>query len=182
MKLCSKMIFLFLIIISLLNFNLPINYLKDIQIIQNDVKELGDVGRLYIPSINISVRLYAVKSHNDGERAQKYTDWSDSAAYCSSFDGGCGYIADHYNQGFISIINCQINCLAYIKTRENIFVYRCVKITEGYNMEKYLCTKEGESLKNINWADICCYTCNGNWKNIYMVFFKHLLTIPIKGE
>ena len=43
MKLCSKMIFLFLIIISLLNFNLPI---KDIQIIQNDVKELGDVAEL----------------------------------------------------------------------------------------------------------------------------------------
>ena len=162
----------FILILSCLNISLPILNIQEAYEIVQDNKPLGGVGRLYIPSVGVSVRLYKVNSHNDGERAQKYTDWKDSAAYCSSFDGGCGYIADHWNQGFLVIKDCKVGCYAYIKTQENIFLYRCVKNTFGYNKEKYLCTTEYETLAEIDWADICCYTCNGNWQNIYMIFFK----------
>lgn len=148
--------------------------IQEQQAILNDDLPFGNAGRFYIPSVDISVRLYSVASHHDGENAQKYTDWHDSAAYCASFDGGCGYIADHWNQGFLDIRDCEIGCRAYIETENGIQAYKCVKNTLGHNRQTYLETNEGESLAQIDWADICCYTCRNGWEDIYMVFFKKI--------
>lgn len=143
------------------------------EIIQ-DENSLGNMGRFYIPSQDISIRIFSVKDHGDGDAAQNYVDYRDCGAYCISFDSGCGYIADHWNQGFINIKDCEVGCYAYIKTEDEIKIYKCVKNTTGYNKENYIITSEGETLKTIDWADICCFTCNGNWKYIYMVFFKEI--------
>lgn len=139
----------------------------------SDVNEvLGDSGRLYIPSVDVSVALY--DSHVGGSYVQWIVDNWDSAAWCESFKGGCGYIADHWNQGFINIKECNTGDFAYIKTRDDVRIFECIANTNGYNIEDSIVTYEGEDLRDIDWADFCCYTCNGNWRNIIMVFFKEV--------
>lgn len=164
-------IILFLLLYIPTAYAIPLQEIKEV--VSNDYS-LGNEGRLFIPSQGVTIKLYSVKSHGDGNNAKYYVDNSDSGAYCLSFDGGCGYIADHWNQGFINIKNCQIGDYAYIKTENELRCFQCVKNTNGYNRETYLITEDGETLKNIDWADFCCYTCNGYWENVFMVFFKEI--------
>ena len=130
----------------------------------------GAYGRLYIPSVGISVQLY--ETVNGDHKAQGYVDAWDSAAYRISHKGGCGFIADHYNQGFIDIKNCEVGCFCYIISENGVEVFKCVKTTNGRNDGSNLYTADGEKLSDIDYADFACYTCDGNWQNVYMVFFK----------
>lgn len=138
--------------------------------IKTDQAVLGDLGRLYIPSVYIKVRLFQVKA-GDG-RAQYVTDAIDSAAYNVSYHGVCGFIADHWNQGFIALKKVTFNDKAYIKTNNSIKIYKCVKICYGSNNGKNLTTYNGEEMGLIHWADFCCYTCDRHWTHVYMCFFK----------
>lgn len=58
-------------------------------------------GRFYIPSVDTNVALYTTV--NGDHRSQDIVDAKDSAAYRISHHDGCGFIADHWNQGFIAI-------------------------------------------------------------------------------
>lgn len=139
-----------------------------------DNQPLGDAGRLYIPSVNISVRVY--DSPATGKVAQQLVDNWDSAAWCKSFKGGCGYIADHWNHAFGALKYCVEGDMAYIKTDAAIEAYQCVKVVVGDNKGKFLITDEGERLEDIQWADFCAYTCKNGWQEIYMAFFKRIDT------
>lgn len=177
-----KKIICLILLIGLFVVNIPITtnsaYILGVGII-NLSDTIGDIGRFYIPAVNVNVRVY--ETAEVGSYAQQVVDKKDSAAWCLSFYGGCGYIADHWNQGFINIKDCQEGDYAYVLTANSVIAYECVKVTTGYNKSKYLITKDGENLKNIDWADFCCYTCDGNWQNIIMVFFKEKV-YPIGGK
>lgn len=129
-------------------------------------------GRLYIPSVDINVQLY--ETVNGDHKAQDYVDAQDSAAYRISHKGGCGFIADHYNQGFIKIKKCKVGCYCYIISKNDIEIYKCMKVISGRNDGNNLYTADGERLSDIDYADFACYTCDGNWQNVYMVFFKRI--------
>lgn len=52
---------------------------NDLKMIGEDTRPLGDAGRLYIPSLGLSVALYEIPA--DGSGAQRVTDAADSAAF-----------------------------------------------------------------------------------------------------
>lgn len=167
----KKIICLILILLIISPFvSVSADFISEKEAILAGTSKMGSYGRFYIPSVKIDVALYLT---GQGDSAQTIVDRVDSAAYNTSFFGGCGFIADHYNQGFIEIKKCKIGCYAYIKTPDNsLEVYECVDAMSGTNTGDDLLTKDKVSISEVDWADFCCYTCDGNWRNIYMVFFK----------
>ena len=132
---------------------------------------LGDAGHFYIPSVELDVPIYYYK-----EEHQAIVDAEYSAIYRKSFNGGCGYIADHASQGFNKIYQCKIGNYAYIRTEKEIRVFKCIDIIYGYNKKYDLLTYARQYVSNIHWADLCCYTCNDEeGVNITMVFFKEIV-------
>lgn len=134
-------------------------------------------GRFYIPSVDINVALYTTV--NGDHRSQDIVDAQDSAAYRISHHGGCGFIADHWNQGFINIKNVEIGDYSYVYKREtnDIITYECIYSCYGSNdgdeiyfqyNDEYTC------MQKVDWADFVVYTCNGNWTNVYMRFFAQI--------
>jgi len=141
----------------------------DIYNIKHTAAVMGNAGHFYIPSVDIDVPLY--KYTVDGH--QKVVDAENSAVYCESFNGGCGYIADHAFQGFDKIKNAKIGCYAYIRTENEIKIYQCVEIAYGRNEIYDIATYGEQYLTKIYWADFCCYTCNDkNGVEITMLFFR----------
>lgn len=137
-------------------------------------KELGltgttenKVGTLSIPDVGIEVDIFDTNS-------QKVVDKKNSAAIFA-YSNTC-LIADHWNQGFISIKDCKEGTKAFIKTEGNTFEFICTSVTQGHNTGKKLTDNnytEYESDFNVN--GITCYTCNGNWKNVWIVTFTPIV-------
>lgn len=117
---------------------------------------LGTAGRLYIPSVNVSVGLY----HADittGGNAQKIVDDKDSAAYFQITNQNV--IADHNHQGFHKIINTSIGDKAYIKKANGeVAVYKMVNKLEGQNHGFDLTDLNGNSVLNGS-GYLITYTC-----------------------
>ena len=148
-------------------------YIDQYNAVKNDTAGVYGYGRLYIPSVNVSVSLYETV-YGDG-RGQDLVDGWDSAAYRISHLGGAGFIGDHWNQGFDNIKKCKVGDFCFIKRKNGeILTYRCVKTIDGTSDGDDLYTEDGERLSKIKWADFACYTCNGHWTIVYLVFFKRV--------
>ena len=146
----------------------------DMHIISNDNVDLGDAGYFYIPSVEIGVSLYYKLRGKDN--FQKIVDAKNSALYLPSCrESGCGYIVDHASQGFDKIKECKLGNYAYIKTEEDIRVFKCIEITYGENLCNDLLTIGHQYLTDVGWAELCCYTCSDSTQvNIIMLFFKEI--------
>ena len=122
----------------------------------------GAVGRWVISSQNINVACYE-------SMEQSVCDAKDSACYFKL--GSQMVIADHWNQGFDGIKKCQPGTTAYMETENGRQNYVCTKIFKGHNTGG-LTDEEYNPIDDWNPGGITCYTCNGNWRNIVIVFFQ----------
>lgn len=143
------------------------------QEIFEDWDSFGDVGRFYIPSVGVDVAVYYVPMGGNSGWAQSVTDAEDSAVM-QNFSASAPYIADHWNQGFLAIKDCQVGDRAYLKHQDGtIEEYECKGVFTGHNLEYDLVLDDGTSLDNVA-MDLYCYTCNGNWQNIYITIFDRV--------
>lgn len=123
----------------------------------------GMLGRWQIPSANIDVAIF-----NSG--SQETVDRTDSAGY---FRFGTMYvIGDHSNQDFRTLQNCNVGDFAYIDNGIEKTEYVCTAKFKGHNTSKDLTDENYNTIKYSNEAGITCYTCNGSWKNIWILFFQ----------
>lgn len=137
--------------------------LSELDIVKNDHSPLGNMGRLYIPSVGISVRLnqssapYMTQQYYQDN--QYYTDMQDSANY-----GRIGvehHIADHYYQGFYKINNVRVGTKLYIKNLDgSISTYVCTSAGDGLNDNGRL-RYNGQDGDKINAGGLFVYTCHG---------------------
>ena len=121
------------------------------------------VGKFSIPSVGLSVNCYASSS-------QATVDASNSAAYFYLQEHLV--IADHVNQGFNKIKSCREGTVAYVPYGSGTVEYECVSVMQGINTGTGLTTTDGRDIRNVYPGTVMCYTCNGSWQNITMVFFK----------
>lgn len=117
------------------------------------------VGRFRIPSVGISVACYA-------SSAQSVVDARDSAAYF--YCDGHNVIGDHWNQGFDGIKRVAIGGSATFGSTS----YKCVARINGHNTGQALTDANYNSISSLYPGTLVCYTCNGNWKNVTIVFFE----------
>lgn len=129
--------------------------------IKNDQGKMGDYGRLYISSVNLSVAVYNANiMAGAGYNAQQIVDAKDSAAF---YPFGNSYvIADHNYQGFNKIINLSNNAKAYLKKSDgSIITYTMTKKYVGKNTKVDLIDENGISVKEQS-SDLIMYTCYGD--------------------
>lgn len=129
----------------------------------------GYVGTLKIKSLGVSVKAYDSSLTNPRIGAQKLCDRKNSAA---AFDYGTQYvIADHKHQGFSKIkkaVPGKTTCTFKGKT------YKCWKKFNGKNTGTHLTTTAGKKITNMNKNGLTMYTCNQNWRNVTIVFWKRV--------
>lgn len=135
----------------------------------------GMHGRLFIPDIGVNVALFT----SSDDRGQAVTDAQDSAWYFSLDDTPTMFIADHWNQGFGAIKQCIVGeTEAYIITCNNTKIdYICTASFPGHNLLKDMTDNDYNSILNTNTQGISRvvpYTCNGHWKNIWIVYFDKI--------
>lgn len=141
-----------------------INTYKNQKVIDEKVSRKGMVGRWYIPAVNIDVAVFNSSS-------QQTADNKDSAVYFQF--GDFMVLGDHVNQGFDRIKKCQVGTKAYLDTGNERKEYVCTKYFTGHNQVDDMTDDNYKSVKyGANTGGITCYTCHGNWKNIWIVFFQ----------
>lgn len=140
----------------------------------NDDGRLGNMGRLYIPSADISVALFYFTS-TQPEAQAKCDEW-DAAVFVPWHDGQ-PYIGDHSNQEFATLRYCSPGDYAYIKTSDSITKFQCIEATEGYNLDYDLIRWDNVKFEDLTDSDFIAYTCNGNWQNILIARFKQIENI-----
>ena len=123
-------------------------------------------GRLLIPAANIDVALFIWgPGDNDEAIRQGVTDAEDSAMLYS--DGVGNIIADHNNQGFLTLHGVQPGDRAYILAGDCVLTLVCDLVTDGINTGRGITDTEG------NWVsadeDFVCYTCGEDWTQIRIV-------------
>lgn len=128
----------------------------------------GSAGRLYIPDANISVAINWCSLDTEGETAQIYTDWEDSAAYF--LYGSTLLIADHNNQSFAELHTVYPGCAAYIDDHGERTSYVCTEVTRGYNLGYELETEDGRRIRDCDNSFVT-YTCYNGWQNIIIAFW-----------
>lgn len=124
----------------------------------------GAIGRWVIPDVGVNVACY-------DSNEQSVCDRKDSAA---SWQNGAGlqrFIADHWNQGFDAIKKCVVGTKAYMDNGETKTWYVCTSVEDGHNTGLGLVDNNYQAFEDRNQGGMTCYTCNGNWKNIKIVFF-----------
>lgn len=119
------------------------------------------VGALSIPSVGLSVKCYASSS-------QAVVDAPNSAVYF--YSQGHLIIGDHVNQGFNKIKSCGAGTIAYIPDGGS-GEYECVAVMSGVNTGYSLTAADGTDIRNLYPGAVVCYTCNGNWQSVTLVFF-----------
>lgn len=125
-----------------------------------------DIGYLSIPDVGIYVECILSNS-------QQTCDMEDTA--CFYYYGTQAVIADHNYQGFDAIADCKVGTKAYIiQPNGEEMVYVCTRVTQGHNTKFYLTDSNYNYIDFINPGGITCYTCNENYKNITLAFFKPL--------
>ena len=132
--------------------------------IYNEMKSrAGMIGRWQMPSVGIDVALF-----NSG--SQETVDNVDSAAY---FRFGTMYtIADHSNQKFKVLNKCEVGDKAFIDNGLEKVEYVCTAKFKGHNTTKDLTDENYNTIKYSNEGGITCYTCDGGWQNIWVLFFQ----------
>ena len=121
------------------------------------------LGRFYITNVGVNVAIY-------DSWKQSVCDKKDSACFFKY--GTQRVVADHWNQGFDKIKKCKIGDEAYITDGVKTERFICTDIIDGHNIDGKLTDWDGNDIRYWNEDGITCYTCNGNSKNIKIVFFK----------
>lgn len=162
-----------------------------------DGRRYGDMGRLIIPNVGVSVALYKCDWFDKPHRGQACVDNYDSAAWLVSedvpdfwsayFDNSV-IIADHNEQGFNAIKSMKPGDFAYIYHSDGICEqYEYVKTDyNGSNVERYM-PEINYNLWKPQWSDghyatagneypeyITMYTCNDWYGSITLVLLKRV--------
>lgn len=121
---------------------------------------LGNIGRLIIPQVNVSVALNESVLET-AEDAQNIVNAYDSACYVS-YTGWTTYIGDHFFDGFVNMKNSIPGITkAYIYwTDGSVSQYKCMaKHYNGVN-KGYIYDDNGTDIY-LSGYDIAMVTCNG---------------------
>ena len=137
---------------------------------------MGNAGTLYIPDVGISVKL----NYSDGYNDQATCDAWNSAVYCpGSSDasvsfGVADYIADHTNQGFNAIKSAEVGYTkAYIVHPDgSVSTYVCTARFNGHNTGELITDWDYNDLFWDNEGGVTMYTCNENWQNITVTYWR----------
>lgn len=136
-------------------------------------ENLGTYGRLYFPSINLSVAVYSANLViNENYNAQAIVDRVDSAAYFNI--GNKGVIGDHNYQGFNKILNLSIGASAYIKRKNGLIEnYKMINKFPGKNISNDLIDLNGNSVNNYN-GQLIIYTCYNSSNEIILTIWDKI--------
>lgn len=122
----------------------------------------GMVGRLYIPSINMTP-VACIDSYQ-----QSVTDAADSANIWKNFGGIV--IADHVHQNFSPLKYVRVGTTATIDCGNGTYTLECVEVNS-----KFYCGPHGDFREAFNKDDlygyIVMYTCNG-WPNVTATLWR----------
>lgn len=132
--------------------------------------KVGNVGRLIIPQVNVSVALYK-SILETAEDAQNIVNAYDSACYVS-YTGWTTYIGDHFFDGFVNMKNSIPGVTnAYIYwTDGTVSKYRCVsKHYNGVNRGN-IYDDNGTDIY-LSGYDIAMVTCNGYNSNTVTITY-----------
>ena len=121
-------------------------------------------GRWIIQSRGIDVACYL-------SWFQDVVDAEDAAALFQL--GDQFIIADHSNQDFIKLGQCQPGDLACLETEDGIAIYVCTAVVQGHNEGESISDDAGNSIEyGFNTGGITCYTCKNGWEIINIVRFS----------
>lgn len=126
----------------------------------------GMYGRLYIPSVGISVAMI----HCSESNAQAVTNARDSAAYILYFSGA-RIIADHNNQAFSKLTSVTPGMKAQILQGDKNINLTCSFAINGVNTGYNLTDGNGDA-SIIYKADYVAYTCMSDWHHVRIVGFN----------
>ena len=134
---------------------------------------LGNMGRLFIPSVGVDVALNYVDDNTGDEAAQAICDAEDSAAYMVFSSSDEVWIGDHNFQGFDAIKSVVPGSEAFIKNTDGtLSTYVCTEIDQGTNTGYDIVTADGRSASSINAGGIVMYTCNDDWTSVTATFWQ----------
>ena len=133
----------------------------------------GMIGRLKIPDVGFDVALIRASIYN-GSHNQAVVDAKDSAAWIYDW-GDAILIADHNNQGF-ELMKASIpnKTKAYINNGDTIKTYICTKNIKGHNTGSSITDLNYRRLNGDNDGGLIMYTCNENWRNITITYWKEI--------
>lgn len=136
-------------------------------------ENLGTMGRLYIPTLNLNVAVYYANLElDDNYNAQRIVDGIDSAAYFKV--GEKNVIADHNYQGFDKLLNLNIGSQAYLKTREGVTInYQLNNKFMGKNTSIDLTDTSGNSIQNME-GSLALYTCYTSEEDVVITLWSRL--------
>ena len=136
-----------------------------------DGKSSGDYyATLSIPDAGIEVKLYYADISGIGWEAQEIVDAEDSAAYFRY--GNPFVIGDHDYQEFKTLTSVKKGQKCYITKEDgSVLTYKCVKVSEGYNIGALYDIDE-RGLETYPEDYIILYTCDANDMRVWMTFWK----------
>ena len=137
-------------------------------------KKIGDIGRLYIPSVGYQAAVYNC-SGKDYYYKQRITDNKDSASYITVRGKKTAYIGDHNTDGFENMKkSIPDTTYAYIfKDDGTVDTYVCM---EKHTRGRYTGTvydENGTEIFNSNY-DIAMVTCNGSYLSVTITYWNKI--------
>ena len=120
------------------------------------------VGRFSVPGVGVDVACY-------DSSEQSVVDKKDSAAFF--YDCGHTIIGDHVDQGFGALKSVEVGQQAQLNTPDGIEGYKCVDIIQGHNTGMELTDANYTNIAEMYPDALVAYTCNGNWKDVTILFF-----------
>ena len=148
---------------------------KDQEMVEEiEGKKIGDVGRLYIPSVGYQAAVYNC-SNKDYYYKQRITDNKDSASYITCKGKKTAYIGDHNTDGFENMKkSIPEETYAYIYKEDGTYdTYLCM---EKHSRGRYTGTvydENGVEIFNSNY-DIAMVTCNENYHSVTITYWKKI--------
>lgn len=144
--------------------------LETMAALELDDKELGNYGRLYIPSQNYSAKLNNAAYDTPENNSDLFQQWVDEQDCAATYKYGAQrIIADHCNQGFNCIQNIHKGDKIYIvRECDETLVYECIDELTGYNNGQ-LYTSDWISLREKNLDGISLYTCVSDADNYHII-------------
>lgn len=117
-------------------------------------------GRLHIPSVGIDVGLYGSSDR------QAVVDRKNAAcAFRQSYGRRTLLIADHYTQGFATLMDVTVGMTGHIEKADGKTVHIvCVEVLDGHNTGHGITDDHGISV--VGQHDYLMYTCMGYWRNV----------------
>lgn len=138
--------------------------------LEADDRELGNYGRIFIPSQNYSAKLNNATYDIPSDNTKLFQEWVDADDCAATYMYGAQrIIADHSNQGFDCIRNLHKGDKIYIvRETDETLVYECTDELTGYNNGQ-LFTDDGKSLREMNLDGISLYTCASSTDSYHIV-------------